>query len=292
METGAGPRGAVELRIAPVVVEDRPITGFATSVEEAPGLPEADLALQLQRVAQRLGVGVPGDQGAAGDLLRKIVSRVRGRELVDDHSVHEVEVPWLCLHVPAPGSAHLRLTDAEHRAEGIKFSIAGMGLGDGWSFHANLQTDFQERTRCMALVETFQVRVRGYAYRDAVADIEYRSDVVQHVGTSARELVRCPLCAPLPEDEPVLAQKAGPAIDLSADPVGQKLSQQLVLDATSEVEVGLKAKLPGDLGVSAGVSCKREVSFTCSVDYAFPGGKRYQPMRRLEYADLPFWHIG
>ena len=281
-----------EQKIATVVIEDRPVTGFATNIEEGSGLSEADLALRLQDVSLRLGAGVPGDQSPAGDLLRKIISRVRGRKLVEDHGVYEVEVPWLWLHVPDGGSAHLQLTDAESGADGIKFSIVGMGLGDGWSFQANLRRDFQERKRCMAVVETFQVRVRGYAYQDAPADVEYRSDVVEHIGTSVRELARCPLCEPSPEDQQVLSQKAGPAIDLSADPVGQKLSQQQVLSGTSELEVGLKANLPGDLGVSAGVTCKREVSFTCSVDYAFPGGKRYQPMRRLQYMDLPFWRIG
>lgn len=281
-----------EQKIATVVIEDRPVTGFATNIEEGSGLSEADLALHLQEVSLRLGAGVPGDQSAIGDLLRKIISSVRGRKLAEDHGVHEVEVPWLCLHVPVGGSAHLQLTDAQSSADGIKFSLVGTGLGDGWSFQANLRRDFQERTHCMSLVETFQVRVRGYSYQDAPTDIEYRSDVVEHIGTSVRELARCPLCEPLPEDQPILLQKAGPAIDLSADSVGQKLSQQQVLRGTSELEVGLKAKLPGDIGVSAGVTCKREVSFTCNVDYAFPGGKRYQPMRRLQYADLPFWRIG
>jgi hypothetical protein len=281
-----------ELQIAAAVTEDRPVAGFATNIEEGSGLHEADLAVQLQGVAQRLGAGVPGDQGAVGDLLRKMISRVRGRKLVEDRGKHDVEIPWLCLHVPAPGSAHLQLTGAEQGSEGIKLSLVGMGLGDGWSFKANLKWDFQERTRCIALVEAFQVHVRGYAYLDAPDDIEYRSDVVEHDGTRARELERCPLCEPLPEDQPVLAQRAGPAIDLRADPVGQKISQQLVLGGNSELEVGLKGKLPGDLEMSAGVIYKREVSFTCSVDYAFPGGKRYQPMRRLEMVDLPFWRIG
>lgn len=281
-----------EQKIATVVIEDRPVTGFAANIEEGVGLSEADLALRLQEVSLRLGTGVPGDQSATGDLLRKIISRVRGRKLSEDHGIYEVEVPWLCLHVPASGSAHLQLTDAQSGADGIKFSLVGMGLGDGWSFQANLRRDFQERTRCMALVETFNVRVRGYAYQDAPADIEYRSDVVEHIDTSVRELARCPLCEPLPEDQLVLSQKAGPAIDLRADPVGQKFSQQKVLGGTSEHEVGLKSKLPGDLGVSAGVTCKREVSFAYSIDYVFPGGKRYQPMRRLQYVDLPFWRIG
>jgi hypothetical protein len=281
-----------EQKIATVVIEDKPVTGFATNIEEGTGLSEADLALRLQEVSLRLGAGIPGNESAAGDLLRKIISRVRGRKMVENHGVHEVEVPWLCLHVPVGGSAHLQLTGAQSGSEGIKFSLVGTGLGDGWSFKANLQRDFLPRPRCMALVETFHVRVRGYAYQDAPSDIEYRSDVVEHIRTSVRELTRCPLCQPLPEDPQILSQKAGPAIDLSADPIGQKISQQQVLVGTSELEIGLKAELPGDLGVSAGVTCKREVSFTCSVDYAFLGGKRYQPMQRLQYVDLPFWRIG
>jgi len=40
------------------------------------------------------------------------------------------------------------------------------------------------------------------------------------------------------------------------------------------------------------VTCKREVSLTCSLDYVLPGGRRYLPMRRLEYLDLPFWRVG
>jgi hypothetical protein len=278
-----------DVPVKPVVLEDTPVPGFASSIEQSLDLQDADLAVRLREHSQRLAAGIPGDQATAGDLLRKIIARVRGRKQVAEHGTHEVELPWLWLHVPGSGTARLQLTDAERGADGIKFSLVGIGLGDGWSFQANLRRDFQERTRCLELVEVFEVRVRGYAYEDALADIEYRSDVVEHAGTRARELTRCPLCEPLPEAGPVLAQKAGPAIDLTADPVGQKLSQELVLTGSSEFEVGVKAKLPGDLGVSAGVTCKREVSFTCAVDYAFAGGRRYQPMRRLQYPDLPFW---
>ena len=280
-----------ELKIASTVIQDRPVGGFSSSIEAASDLGDTELASRLSEVAARLGTGMPGDQSAAGDLLRKIVSRVRGRKLVEDYGVHAVEVPWLCLHVPPSGSAQLQLSDSQKDAGGIKFSLAGTGLGDGWTVQAKLKRDFQERKRCMTLVEAFQVRVRGYAYGEAPADIEIRSDVVEHVGTSARELARCPLCEPRPEDEPVLANKAGPAIDLTADPVGQKMSQVIELGGTSELEVGLKATLAG-VGVSAGVTCKREVSLTCSLDYVLPGGRRYLPMRRLEYLDLPFWRVG
>lgn len=193
---------------------------------------------------------------------------------------------------PAGGKARLQVADAERGTSGVKLSLMGLGLGSGWSFGANLKRDFQERTSCLALVETFQVHVRSYAFQGTPDDVEYRSDVVEHVGTSAYELGRCPLCYPTPEDPPVLANKAGPAIDLSADPVGQKVSEQLVLSGSSELEIGLKTKLPGDLALSAGVTCKRKVSFTCTLDYAFAGGRRYQPMRRLQYVDLPFWRIG
>jgi hypothetical protein len=280
-----------DVRLAPVVISNRQVAGFATSVEAATDRAEADLAQQLQQVGHDLGAGIPGDQSAAGDLLRKIIARVRGRNLVEDHGLHALEIPWLCLHVPDRGKAHLQLTSAEKDAEGIKFSLVGTGLGDGWSFAANLRQDFRERTRCLALVEVFQVRLRSYAYADSPHDLEYRSDVVEQVGTSARELARCPVCHPSPNDPPVLARKAAPAIDLIADPIGQTLSQQVVLTGTSEFEIGLKAKLPGDLGLSAGVTCKREVSFTCNVDYTLAGGRRYQAMRQLQYPDLPFWQV-
>ena len=281
-----------ELELTPEVFETRAVAGLATSIEDAPDLGEADLAPRLRGVVNRLGAAVPGDQSVAGDLLRKIISRVRGRRLVEDYGVHPVEVPWLCMHVPLYGNAQLQLTDTQKDTGGVKFSLVGNGLGDGWTYHAKLRRDFQERKRCMSLVETFRVRVRGYAYDNAPGDVELRSDVVEQVGTSARELARCPLCQPASEDEPVLVTKAGAAIDLTADPVGQKVSEQFELAGTSEFELGLKASLPGDLGVSAGVTCKREVSLACSLDYVLPGGKRYLPMRRLEYPDLPFWRVG
>jgi hypothetical protein len=39
------------------------------------------------------------------------------------------------------------------------------------------------------------------------------------------------------------------------------------------------------------VTCKREVSLTCTLDFSFAGRKRYWPMRFLRYADLPFWRV-
>ena len=136
------------------------------------------------------------------------------------------------------------------------------------------------------------IRDSSYAHEDQIDDVIYRSDIVARAGTIVRELDRCPLCEPSPGDAPALAVEAGPALDLVADSVGQKVSQELVLTGTSELELGLKANLPGDLGVSAGVTCKREVSSTCTVDYAFRGGQHYQPMRLMQYADLPFWRMG
>jgi hypothetical protein len=273
------------------VVESQPVEGFATTIEADPELAEDDLALRLRDAAMRLGTGIPGDQGFVGDLLHKLIARVRGRKLIEDHGLHEVEVPWLTLHVPAGGSARLQTSDARNSNGGIKFSLAGMGLGNGWSLSSKLRQDFLERTHCLAVVETFRIHVRSYARPAAPADPEYRSDVVAHVGTSARELARCPFCTPVQGDPPLLAQKAGPAIDLSADPVGQKRSEELVLGGTSDLEIGLKATLPGNLGLSAGVTCKREVSLTCTLDFSFAGRKRYWPMRFLRYADLPFWRV-
>jgi hypothetical protein len=280
-----------DVKLAPMVIGNRLVEGFATNVEASADRSEADLARQLRQVSQDLGAGIPGDQSAAGDLLRKIIARIRGRKLVEDLGLHPLEIPWLSLHVPTRGKARLQLTSAEKGADGIKFSLAGTGFGDGWSFAANLRQDFQERTRCLALVELFQVRLRSYAYADSPHDLEYRSDVVAQVGTGARELARCPLCQPSPNDPPVFARKAGPAIDLIADSIGQTLSQQMVLTGTSEFEIGLKAKLPGDLALSAGVTCKREVSFTCTVDYTLAGRRRYQAMRQLQFPDLPFWQV-
>jgi hypothetical protein len=273
-------------------VDDRPIAGFASTIEDASDLDELELALRLQEMARELGAGIPGDQALGGDLFLKMVKWVRRRKLVEDHGVHDVEVPWLCVHAPPGGTARLQLTDEVSGTDGFKFSVVGTGLGDGWAFGAQEQRDFQERGRCTAVVEAFDVHVRAFAYEDRHDDVEYRCDVVARVGTIVRELERCSLCEPSAEDEPVLAQKAGPAVDLAADTVGQKVSQELVLSGTSEVELGLRAKLPGDLGLSAGVTCKREVSSTCRLDYGFPGGKRYQPMRLMQFEDLPFWRVG
>jgi hypothetical protein len=98
-----------ETRIELGLNDDRPIAGFASNIEEASNLDEFELALRLQAVAQELGTGIPGDQGVASGLFRKMVRRVRGRKLLEDHGVHGVEVPWVCLHAPPGGTARLQL---------------------------------------------------------------------------------------------------------------------------------------------------------------------------------------
>jgi hypothetical protein len=272
--------------------EDRPIAGFASRIEAAADVDESALAPRLQAAAAQLGTGIPGDQGATSDLFGRMIAWVRGRRMVEDLGQHAVEVPWLCLHVPPEGTARLKLTDREQGTTGFKFSLVGTGLGDGWTFGAQEQRDFQERARCTAVVEVFDVHVRAYADDHQPEEIEYRSDVVGRAGTIVRELNLCPLCHPTADDEPVLALNAGPAVDLTADTVGQTLARELVLSGTSELELGLKGKLPGGIELAAGVTCRREVSSTCNVDYAFAGGRRYQPMRLMQLVDLPFWRVG
>ncbi|MFZ5895038.1 MAG: hypothetical protein ACOY0T_28520 [Myxococcota bacterium] len=277
--------------VTPEVIEDELVRGFASTIEEAGETSAPEFEARVAGVAQRLGAGRFGDQGLVGDLIRKVISRVRGRKLVEDHGVHEVEVPWLSLHVPARGRARLKLSRSDETQEGMKFSLVGLGLGDGWSYKATLTRDFRERERCMAVVETFRIWVRCYAYQHAPADFEFRSDVTEHVGTTVRELDRCPVCEPLPDDDPPLVTKAGKIIDLIGDPVGQTISETVVLSGSSEFEVGLKVKMMGDLGASAGVTCKRKVASTCDVEYTLTGGYLYEPIRRLEYDDLPFWRV-
>ena len=271
------------------IIEDQPVSGFSTIVEEGSHLGEADLAGSLKVASQRLGTGLPGEQSMAGDLFRKIIARVRGRQLVRDTGMHDIDIEWLCLHVPPGGTARLQLAQSADEANGIKLSIAGTGLGDGWSYKAKFDRDFLERSHCMALVDTFRVHVQTYAFDDSTSDLEFRADVVERVKTSAREIEFCTLCDSLPGAALIMAEKDGPAIDLSADSVGQKISKQIIVAGKSEAELGISTKVLGDIGVSAGVVYKREVSFTCAVDYNFTAGRVYQPMRRFQYADLPFW---
>src|SRR4051812_15640664 len=89
--------------------DDRPIQGFASSIEQASNMDDFDLAVRLQAVAQQLGTGIPGDQSVASDLYRNMIKWVRGRRLFEDYGDYEVEVPWLCLHTPPGGTARLKL---------------------------------------------------------------------------------------------------------------------------------------------------------------------------------------
>jgi hypothetical protein len=271
------------------IIEDQSVKGFSSIVENASSLKEEDLAVELKDASRHLGAGLPGDQNIVGDLYRKIVSRVRGRQLVKDYGDHEIDIEWLCLHVPPGGIAHMQISSSTEKSLGIKFSIVGNGLGDGWSFKANLHDDFLERSKCMSIVETFKIHVRGFAYEDSISDIEYRCDVIERVKTSIREAEECPFCGQNSHLALMMTEKAGPEIDLSKSSVGQKKSEKITVTGNSELELGLDTKILGDINVSAGVSYRREVSFTCAVDYTFSPGYVYQPMRRFQYADLPFW---
>ena len=62
----------------------------------------------------------------------------------------------------------------------------------------------------------------SYGFDDDASDLEYRSDVKERAGTRIREVALCPFCGPQPNAAPVAAQKAGAAIDLSSDSVGQR----------------------------------------------------------------------
>ena len=76
-------RIATETLVDTVIVDERHIAGFASTIEAAPQLNDSELRGRLAGLPKQLGTGLPGDQSMATDLYRRMVDQVRGIGPVD-----------------------------------------------------------------------------------------------------------------------------------------------------------------------------------------------------------------
>jgi hypothetical protein len=274
------------------VVERTKTIGFVSLVEAAPTLDDTELMDRLQAQALTGVLPIPGEQ-SDGALFRRILNRIRGRELVRDFGEHQVEVTWLELHVPPGGSAHFVATDTTRTESGMKLSVAGSGYGDAASISFSIRKDFNERRNCVRLFETFTVRIRDYAYKGETGDVERRVDIIEQIGNGVDEWARCPMCGlELAEIDELLFERAGPSINLANDAIGLKRTDETVLTGKSEFEIGFSISVPGIAdSITAGVSIKRDFNLKCLTSYFFAPKTIYHPLRHAGSVELPFWGV-
>jgi hypothetical protein len=224
--------------------------------------------------------------------LRAAVAALRDRREISDLGRHEVTVPWLSFHVPAGGSAELKLASSGAEKSALTLKLVGAGYGRVRTLTWEQAFEIPSRTTCMRSdlhvtldVRLFEVRTALGRRREAGADV---------VGTR-REMVslaQCPHCGiGVDEVEPfefasgdVLDQRG---FDTSVVETGSTtVSTEAVIDAAFDAKA-----LPVLEGLSLGLSLTRSIAARLDTKVTLAPGRRYLPYWPLDggVPQLPFW---
>lgn len=273
------------------VVEQEELLGAADIVSELEVEQDEEAIGELQARIREQGVGLPGARASLFEDVRRILNRLRGRELVEDLGVHNVRVEWLSFHVPPGGTAGLKFERSAEHSSGVKLKFIGLGFGSGRSVSITAEHDFGDRNHCFNIGSTLAVRLRTYANDGGDEADLLQVDVENMVGFFLNSLAACPLCFTDPERGPRRAQSTGREWDLSNDAQGLTETQTFEFGEERELEVGLE--IPVVTGLPAfnpAVAMSRSMTNRCIAKYQFPGKARFTAYQLVgKGQDFPFW---
>jgi hypothetical protein len=272
-----------------IILHDDVLTGPAAIVDELAQTEEEQIALELQNRLRKQGVALPGARGL-WDEFRRIVAKLRGRQLVSDLGVHEVRVDWMGFHVPPGGSASLKFETTASQEEGVQLKFMGLGFGSGRSISLASEQDFGDRERCFYLGVKLAVHLQTYAEDDGEDADSLQVDVVNVLGSYLRAPESCSLCFASPDHAPRRAQRTGREWDLTEDTRGLTETETFEFGEESELEVGLNIPIAGLDKFTPAVALSRKVSSRCVASYEFSGQACFTAYQLVgARKDFPFW---
>lgn len=225
-------------------------------------------------------------------VVKRIMSRLRGRRLVDDLGEVESTIDLFGLHVPLGGSAAVELHRSAATRRQVSIRAMGLGYGGGRKLSVAIDEDIPERTVCMRVLQHVVLKVGRFAAGDDSTEPIVMTDVIRW---GVRELVAwpdCTYCRASGDDLSRLEfeEDAALALDLRGfdTPVTRRTS--FTLEGSRKLDVGVDLTLSGADTVSAGFSFEQQTSISCTATYTFPPGRCFVPYRlRGDSAAFPYW---
>jgi hypothetical protein len=282
------------LPAAAIVTADDPVEGVTARVAGLPADLDDEAAGALLRDGLAAdGLSLPAERGLP-DVARRIVARLRGRQLLDDLGRFEASFELYGLHVPPQGRAALALRRDAITDRQISVTALGLGFGGGRKLTLAIDEDIPERGACMCVLQEVVLNVRRFAAGGEAAEPLLTTDVTAWGPRQLTVLGECPYCRTLADGPDPLdyEQDLGAALDLRSfdGPVTRKTTY--TLEGSSKADVGLAVPVPGGGTLQAGFALEQQVKLECTASYTFPPGRLFVPYRRRgAQATLPYWAV-
>ena len=274
------------------VLVDEPLEGIASWAGTLePSVSDEDAASMLEAEWTRQARAVPAQRGVS-DVLARIMSRLRGREELDDLGEVQSAFDLIALHVPPGGQAALTLEAERSSERSIKLEVLGLGYGDGRRVSVALKDDIAERGTCMRIVQHVVLRVRRFTPGAGSSEPLVSTDVL---GCGQRSLVAwpdCPYCGEGGEEPDPFRFEADAAgtVDLREFDAELRQEQHYELAGERQADVAVAVPVPGGASVTSGFHFKQQINLACTVSYRFPPARSYTPYRwRSDAGSLPCW---
>jgi hypothetical protein len=275
--------------LAALVIVDEPIRGIADHVAELRDGETAGESLRDALAAS--GLSLPAGRGLPS-LASRIISRLRGRRLLEDLGEVASAFELLGLHVPPDGRAALELRRSAATERQVSVTAMGAGFGGGRRLTIAIDEDIAERGACMRVLQHVVLHVRRFATGDDAAEPLVMTDVLAWGGREMTAWPDCPHCGVPADDLSPLEFDSDTthALDLRAFDAAVTRHTVLALEGSRQANIGQDLALPGGGKIGVGFHLWQQTSIGCTASYTFPAGGWFVPYRRRdEPATLPFW---
>ncbi len=277
------------------IVEDVAVPGVADLLEQLP----ADITLDeavgaLREAAQASGAPRPSQRGPS-EAWRRLVSRLRGRRLLDDLGTADVIVDVFHMHTPPSGTAAIDFETSRDRTSELTIKAFGLGYGKGRTQRAVISESLPARDSCLRICQHIVVSVRRFGVPGVPSADEICTDVVSFGPRVLEPWPTCPRCGVARggldlSTKVILIEQA---VDMRTFDTALERHYDLSLSSGSSFEAGVQVALPGGTGqVHTGVDVKTSLTWQCQVRYSFAAGYFYIPYRDKLSDSLPSWALG
>jgi hypothetical protein len=210
----------------------------------------------------------------AGDSIRSLIARIRGRKPVKEFDPCEETITWLECHVPPGGTTSLQLRRSTGASADAGFRIFGSGFGEGRKVSLTEVEESSAREHCAMYRFVLLLQPRIY---EVGGHQQTEVSVLETVGVAVDVPVVCPVCGIERGKLDPFRYYIDQYLDLRNDDRPYSRSSELEVEKSRSVHAGFSVPgIPAELSVQVDAT----TSFMLKVENTFPPGALYQPYRR------------